>query len=315
MTSSILIDLEFKNLIPALQSDERGQLEANIIDDGCRDPLTLWNGILIDGHNRYEICTKHSIDFETIEMDFDSREDVVEWIIRNQFGRRNLSNYDRTKLALRLEESIQKRAKANQGTRTDICQISDKSVSKPIAPVDTKKEVAKVAQVSHDTVAKVKKIEAIAPPEIRQALSAGTMSINQAHKEVLRVEQKQIRAEQEWTQSETVRKNRVLEGVTVVASKRRNSEGKEVDAALISWAEKNGKLVLVDRNTDWGNPFEMPADGDRDTVCDSYEDHYLPHKPSLLSSLPKLRGKVLLCWCHPDRCHADALANLINEGT
>jgi hypothetical protein len=311
MTSAILIDLEFKNLIPALQDDERIQLETNLVGDGCRDPLTLWNGILIDGHNRYEICTRNGINFNTVQMQFETREDVIEWIIRNQFGRRNLSNYDRTKLALRLEESIQKRAKANQVRKPadSVCQISDKQTT----AIDTKKEVAKVAQVSHDTVAKVKKIEAIAPPEIRQALSAGTMSINQAHKEVLRVEQKQIRSEQEWTQGETVRKNRVLAGVTVVASKRRNSEGKEVDAALISWAEKNGKLVLVDRNTDWGNPFEMPADGDRDTVCDNFEEHYLPHKPSLLSNLPKLRGKVLLCWCHPDRCHAQTLANLVNE--
>jgi len=88
---------------------------------------------------------------------------------------------------LRLEESIQRRAKANQvaagatyGERHPnqaLPQIS----AQPVTPVKTREVVAKVAQVSHDTVAKVKKIEAIAPPEIKQALSAGTMSINQAH--------------------------------------------------------------------------------------------------------------------------------------
>ena len=78
---------------------------------------------------------------------------MIEWIIRNQFGRRNLSAYERTKLALRLEGVIAGRGR--QGERTDICQKSDNS-----EPLDTKREIAKAAGVSHDTVAKVKKIEA-----------------------------------------------------------------------------------------------------------------------------------------------------------
>ena len=54
-------DNEFQQLIRPLTSEERKQLEANIVADGCRDPITVWNGIIIDGHNRYEICHNHNI--------------------------------------------------------------------------------------------------------------------------------------------------------------------------------------------------------------------------------------------------------------
>ena len=84
-------DNEFQQLIRPLTSEERKQLEANIVADGCRDPITVWNGIIIDGHNRYEICHNHNIPFNIHKMNFDSREDVIQWICANQLGRRNIS--------------------------------------------------------------------------------------------------------------------------------------------------------------------------------------------------------------------------------
>lgn len=126
---------------------------------------------------------------------------------------------------------------------------------------------------------------------------------------------KQVKAwlAQGWTQSQLERRKRVEDGFAVVASKRKGTDGKELDAALIAWADQQGLMTPIDRNTDWGNPFEMPVDGDRDTVCDNYADHYLPFKPSLLKKISHLSGKVLVCWCHPERCHGDHLAKLANE--
>lgn len=116
---------------------------------------------------------------------------------------------------------------------------------------------------------------------------------------------------QGWTQSLLERREQVEAGWTVVASQR-NVDGKQADAALLAWADQRNLLVRIDRQTEWGNPFEMGPDGDRDTVCDAFAEHYLPHKPSLLRRLPSLRGKVLVCWCHPERCHGDHLAELAN---
>lgn len=95
-------------------------------------------------------------------------------------------------------------------------------------------------------------------------------------------------------------------GETVVVNQK-------VDLAAIKYAETHGLYVRCDRFSDFGNPFEMDKDGDRDEVCDNYEQHYLPFKPSIHKQLFKLKGKALGCWCAPLRCHCDTLIKLINE--
>ena len=83
-TVVLKIDEDFKNLIRPLSQDEYLQLEANLLLDGCREPITTWNGIIVDGHNRYEICKKHNIPFAVQPKEFDCREEVIVWICSNQ---------------------------------------------------------------------------------------------------------------------------------------------------------------------------------------------------------------------------------------
>ena len=74
----IQIDPEFKALIPPLSADESAQLEANLVADGCRDPLVVWGDTLIDGHNRFEICTRLGIAYQTVQIDFADRESALD---------------------------------------------------------------------------------------------------------------------------------------------------------------------------------------------------------------------------------------------
>ena len=85
------IDTEFKNLIAPLTSEEYLKLEENILAEGCREPIILWQNIIIDGHNRFDICTKHGIPYETVNKDFESKQEAMAWMIDNQLGRRNIS--------------------------------------------------------------------------------------------------------------------------------------------------------------------------------------------------------------------------------
>jgi Domain of unknown function (DUF4326)/ParB-like nuclease domain len=110
-----------------------------------------------------------------------------------------------------------------------------------------------------------------------------------------------------WSEEERSLLKQLRAGHTVIVSLR------DHHANLVRWAQAEGCLVAVDRRTEWGNPFEMPYDGDRDTVIRNYAEHYLPYKPSLLSRLPELRGKALACWCAPDACHADVLKRKAEE--
>lgn len=95
---NIQISETFKNLMPSLTEEEYNNLEQSIVTEGCRDALVLWNGYLIDGHNRYEICQKHNIPFTTSEKDFDNEHDVINWIIDNQLSRRNITEDQRAYL-------------------------------------------------------------------------------------------------------------------------------------------------------------------------------------------------------------------------
>ena len=96
----------------------------------------------------------------------------------------------------------------------------------------------------------------------------------------------------------------LMRGETVVVNQK-------TDLAAIKYAETHDLYVRCDRFSDFGNPFELDKDGDRDEVCDNYANHYLPFKPSILKQLPKLKGKALGCWCAPLRCHADHLKSQI----
>ena len=111
----------------------------------------------------------------------------------------------------------------------------------------------------------------------------------------------------EWKSDELERKSIVKSGGTVVANMRTDG-----DKALIHWAKENDCYQRIDRNSEWGNPYELDQDGDRDTVCDSFE-HYFERKYGLHKELHTLKGKVLGCWCYPKRCHGNHLKNLADN--
>ena len=182
----IQVKVEFKNLIPALSAEEYAQLEANILEEGIREPIITWNGFIIDGHNRFSIAQRFDVEYRTTSKHFANEESVKEWMILNQFGRRNLSNYQRSVLALELEEVFSKKAKENQGKRTDIVQISA-----PSNTGKTRDKLSKVASVSHDTISKVKVIQEKAPEEVKAKLATGEVSINAAYKEIKKEEKKE----------------------------------------------------------------------------------------------------------------------------
>lgn len=175
----MIIDQEFKDLIPPLSADEFKQLEENILRDGIRDSVTYWdnNGdhILIDGHNRWEIAQKHNLPINERRMTFNSREEVIQWIILNQFGRRNLSAYDRSILALKLKPMIAEKAKEQQIRKS----VPQKSAEQK--PIDTREELAKVAGVSHDTINRVEYIQNNASDQVKEKCKEGVLSINQAY--------------------------------------------------------------------------------------------------------------------------------------
>ena len=123
---NLKIDPEFQNQIPPLTDDEYKQLEENILKEGkLLSPLIIWNNILVDGHNRYEIVQEHpEISFSTMPLRFENREEAVAWICRNQLGRRNLSPEQKRYLLGKQYEAEKKAAKIFRGNQYTLAKKS-----------------------------------------------------------------------------------------------------------------------------------------------------------------------------------------------
>ena len=240
---SIRIDEEFEKLIPPLTREEFKQLEENILTEGIRDPLVVWHvpsgdDILIDGHNRWKISVKHAgIRFEIVKKRFQDRTEAKIWIIKNQIGRRNLSTYARSELVvMHLEPMLKEKAKAQQ-VRKSADFVSQKSVEQK--PIDTQKELAKAAGVSHDTIHKVKTIMKKGDEETKERLRKNdpSISINKAFTNIMA-------AEHETKQQEAARE--------LKEAKKRHEEYSETKTdGIVSFTEakqdkEDSKLISKD---------------------------------------------------------------------
>jgi ParB-like chromosome segregation protein Spo0J len=167
----LILDPEISSLMPQIDPGEYSRLEQNILADGCREAIVVESGtrIIIDGHQRYRICVEHHLPFEIVEKEFGSRIDAKIWIITNHLGRRNLSEFQRARLALALKPLLiaRNRLRIVGGRATD-------------EHTTTRLELARVAGVSRDTIQKVGLIMRNGSEEIIQALSCGSMSIRTA---------------------------------------------------------------------------------------------------------------------------------------
>lgn len=161
--SEIKIDEEFKNVLPAITNEEYENLRENIAVHSVKQPLILWNGILIDGHNRYRVCMEGGIDDVPVtEMNFEDRDAVIEWILKNQLGRRNLSIHQRNVIALRYEGIIAERAKKRQaeyhGNRFERVESDPHGSKSKNIEGRTSTQIASIAGTSRTSVIRSKLI-------------------------------------------------------------------------------------------------------------------------------------------------------------
>jgi len=196
----IEIDPEFKTLITEPRPEETAQLEESLIHEGCRDPLVLWGSILLDGHHRHEICQRNSLPFKTVQAAVKDRDEAMTWIIKNQLGKRNLTDYDRGVLALKLKETLSLKAskkkseemrRMNERKKQDQPKNTPKEdqnngtldlshIGQTEEKIDALKTAAEIAGVGRSTMAKIEKIEKEAPIELREQVRKGNITINKA---------------------------------------------------------------------------------------------------------------------------------------
>ncbi|WP_266158628.1 plasmid replication/partition related protein [Dyella silvatica] len=192
----IVVNEELKAYIDPMTADEHEALERSILAEGCRDALVLWDNILVDGHNRYGICRKHDLPFNTVQnTHFRSIEDVHLWMINQHLGRRSVSDFQRGVLALRKREILaerQIRVPVADSESAMAPVTADAAVDNPATaeiaaaelpqatPLKSREAIAREARLSSSQVVLIEKIQKQAEPEVVAAVKSGTISINAA---------------------------------------------------------------------------------------------------------------------------------------
>lgn len=179
------IDPEFKKLIPPLVPDEKDRLRANLKRDGCRDALVVWEeeGILLDGHNRLEICEEEGIEYRTATISLPDRTAAEIWILENQVGRRNLSKSQFAVLALDLRKRYADDAKKRQGSRIDLldrANISAESALMSELGKKSSKQAAEKYNISTRSVESASVVKKRGVPELFDAVKAGEVTVSAA---------------------------------------------------------------------------------------------------------------------------------------
>ena len=199
---NITVNEELLAYIDPLTPEEHAALERSLLTEGCRDALVLWGEVLVDGHNRYGICTRHGIPFNTVQNTaFKTLDDVHLWMIDQHLGRRSVSDFQRGVLALRKKDILSARVLPQASTPSSPAAPSDGSApwddasanasatadSAPTAtpavapePLLTRDAMARAARISSNTILQIEKIQKSAAPELVAAVKSGTISINAA---------------------------------------------------------------------------------------------------------------------------------------
>lgn len=288
---------------PMLDDAKLDELAEDIRQHGQLHPIWTFEGMILDGRNRFEACRRAEI--KPIIMEYRGDEPTAFAVSLND-RRRHMGKSALAAVAVELEpffaKDAAKRKKETEGRpRASAAKPTEKvpQVSAAQRAPMAREEAAKSVGVNDRYVQDAKKVKAEAP-EVFEKLKAGKITLQDAKREVAK------KPTDDWMADERERQAEIEAGGTVVANAGR-------DKNLIAWAESKGLAVRVDRGTRYGNPFILGEDGDRDEVCDLYESAYLPHKKGIASRCGELSGRVLVCHCYPERCHADSLVQLVCE--
>ena len=235
----LTVDPEFRDLIPPLNEEELKLLEASLVADGCESPLIVWNGVIVDGHNRYAICRKHEIPFAIQEKNFSSRDDAMLWMLRNQLGRRNLNNYQRVELVLKFEPLVKNAAEQRMMAGKAANPVP--TLAQGQTKGRTRDHLSEAAGVSHGTFAKAKKLVQSADEETKRELRAGKVTVNRAYTELLEKEH-----EGETKICERCKQEKPLSAFSIPSNRRSFSSvcrdcEKEISAVAKSAAEAAAK--------------------------------------------------------------------------
>lgn len=186
---NLKIDPELQSLLPPLSEGEYQQLEDNIVNNGYDKnfPIMVWKGYIADGHNRYKICKEHNItDYTVTTLAYQTKEEVMEWMLDVQLGRRNLNKAQRVLAAEKFREYYERQARENMSEGGSKAAPGKRVVQmdKPFEneeKIDVRKNLSQKAGVGSGTYYRCKTVLDSDHEELKQQMLSGEITINAAY--------------------------------------------------------------------------------------------------------------------------------------
>lgn len=266
---------EMAQLLPPLTGEQLSALEADLLANGCYSPVIVNEDmVVIDGHHRHELCEKHGIPYKMAVFSFTDMLEAKQWALDTQKGRRNLDKWELGKIALKLREDVEARARENMAVGGGDQKSKDAksglaTLPNPISAVNTRKELAEAVGLGERTMGKVMQIDEHAPAPIREALDSGELSINQGYNLTRQLQEvpEEEREEAAAQAVELVKAKKELQALDAEADRRGKIAGlfcKAFErAVLLTPSEENVRL--------WVEGTRMRTDEIEDSVKEARE--------------------------------------------
>ena len=263
---------ELEGLLPPLSREQFSSLESNILENGCYAPIIVNEDmVIIDGHNRFRICEKHSLPYKMLVFSFTDLLEAKQWALDTQKGRRNLDKWELGKIALKLKPESEARVRANMAAgggdhKSESAKSGLVNSPNPILPVDTRKEAALAVGIGEQTMGRVAQLAETAPQALKDALDRKEVSINRGWK-ILKAVQHLPPEEQESTATKMLSAMREIDQLDAEAECR----GKI--ASLFCKAYEKAVLLTptLENVRIWVENTRMRPDEIEDSMRESYE--------------------------------------------
>ena len=274
---NLKIDPELQSLLPPLSEGEYQQLEDNIVNNGYDKnfPIMVWKGYIADGHNRYKICKDHNItDYTVTTLAYQTKEEVMEWMLDVQLGRRNLNKAQRVLAAEKFREYYEKQARENMSEGGSKAAPGKRVVQmdKPFEneeKIDVRKNLSQKAGVGSGTYYRCKTVLDSTNEDLKQQMLSGEITINAAYNMV-----KEDMKKKDATENENIKE---VES-SVPENHPTESNNKPITSSVQSIDKKTENNDVIEDVISKAEVFSEPKDTSKDNkdVIKDVFDQSLP---------------------------------------
>lgn len=191
------VDPELERMTRPLTETEDQNLTEDIIEHSCLSPVIVWNGVIVDGHNRYRICHEHNIPFGIEQISFGDKAEAKMWIYRNQIARRNVTKFERCEMVLEMEPDLKAETEERRRELISWYRTNGETAPNWAESTDTRDILAGMAGVGHNMIDRVRLIVSKADEPTKEMLRNEELTVNSVYTRLREKSEKKNKSKEE----------------------------------------------------------------------------------------------------------------------